>query len=181
MLNLFGEEITVAVIEPTIQISRSLPQEKIERIILDTKKKRKRYKKLIGEPEYFFKTTGKNIYFSDGYRKGNGKGGFTVFKNEELLHTTPVTSQSYHELTNNEAELLGLCYAIEDSSFGDEIIVDSMVALTWLRKMKPKARPDLEYICKPYLEMIYEKELNVYWKPREYNKAGHYNEYMFGA
>lgn len=137
-------------------------------------------KKQIGETEYFFKTTGKNKFYSDGFLLGHNseteKGGFTVYKNGEFLFSTEIKSLTYPVLTNNEAELAGLCYAIEMAEEGDEIIVDSMIALTWLRKLKPKARPDLEYICTPYMEMLIEKKLNVYWRPREENLAGHHNE-----
>ena len=142
-------------------------------------------KKKIGETEYFYKTTGKNKFYSDGFLLGQNskteRGGFSVFKNGQLLFTTEIKSLTYPVLTNNEVELAGLCYAIDVAEHGDEIVVDSMIAITWLRKKTPKARPDLTYLCEPYMDMLNHKQLNVYWRPRDENLAGHYNETIYHA
>ncbi len=135
----------------------------------------------IGNKDYFYKTTGKNVFHTDGFVNGvNSKatsGGFTVFKNGEFLIKEDCKSLTYAVFTNNEAELLGVCYAIDKAEEGDEIITDSMNTLAWLRRGRIKTRIDLNKILSVYNKMLHKKRLNIYWLPRNENLAGNWNEF----
>lgn len=172
ILNLFGEEIS----QEELQI-QNLSKKELKRI------ERAKLKKL-GEANYFYPTTGKNIFYSDGFLNGqNGethKGGFTIFKNKKWF-TTIFHSKETTIMTNNEAELAGAAAALSVASVGDEVIVDSMNTLAWIRSGNPKARPDLKWLAEEARNNLKVKKVNLYWRPREENLAGIYNENKFNA
>ncbi len=123
-----------------------------------------------------------NEFHTDGYTlNGNPSkigGGFTVFKNGNLLISNPVQKENF---TNNEAELLAIQHACVEAGMGDTIVIDSQVIACWVRDGRSKVRPDLNWICKQCQGLIQKKLLKVVWKPREENFAGHYNEREFNA
>ncbi len=118
-----------------------------------------------------------NVYHTDGYCSKNGSsssiGGFTVFKNGELLMTKELEKRG---VTSNECELEALAAAIFLAEDESEIVTDSNVVVYWTRSGKPKARMDLAPLANTLKRMIAEKKLDVYWAPREENQAGIYNE-----
>ena len=122
-----------------------------------------------------------NVYHTDGYCSRNGSksaiGGFTIFKNGVLLLTKEIEKVG---VTSNECELKALIYAVVDAEEGDKIVTDSNVVVFWTRSGKPKARKDLTRDCTLAKQLIEEKNLDVYWAPREENQAGIYNEESFG-
>lgn len=136
--------------------------------------------KKLGEANYFYPTTGKNCFHTDGFVNGkNGEtrsGGFTVYRNGKLLVTT--SRENRNGLTNNEAELLGVHYALMCAEPGDEIVTDSMNTLSWIRSGNPKARPDLKEQASEAKTLLHSKQINLYWRPREENEAGNYNEFI---
>lgn len=121
------------------------------------------------------------VYHTDGYCCRNGSpdayGGFTVFKNGELLETRRLEKTG---VTSNECELAGLLFAAEAAEEGSEIVTDSNVVIFWTRSGKPKARMDLQPWALRVKELVREKKLDVYWAPREENQAGIYNEESYG-
>lgn len=135
--------------------------------------------KKLGEANYFYPTTGKNIYHCDGFVNGiNGTattGGYTVFKNGNFLFYS--NEENKKGFTNNEAELLGVLACLQNCEEGDQIITDSMNTLAWVRSGKPKARPDLQSIALQCKELLLKKKVNLYWEKREKNLAGNYNEF----
>ena len=135
--------------------------------------------KKLGEANYFYPTTGKNCFHTDGFVNGeNGKahsGGYTVYKNGKRLVISE--AKNFNGFTNNEAELLGVHYAIIVSQPGDEIVTDSMNTLSWVRSGNPKARPDLKFYAEECKKHLHLKKLNLYWRPRAENQAGNYNEF----
>ena len=167
--NLFGEKVSEEEAN-WYSLSKKQKQE-IERAKL----------KKLGEANYFYPTKGKNIFHTDGFVLGiNGvtdSGGFTVFKNGELITSTNVVKGNKKTFTNNEGELLGVLKALELAEFGDEIMTDSMNTLAWVRSGNPKARPDLIPLAQKAKALLHLKEVNFYWAPREENEAGNYNEF----
>lgn len=134
----------------------------------------------LGQANYFYPTTGKNCFHTDGFVNGkNGEtksGGFSVYKNGRLLITT--SRENRNGFTNNEAELLGVHYALQCADCGDEIVTDSMNTLSWVRSGNPKARPDLKIYAQESKNILHVKQINLYWRPREENQAGNYNEFV---
>jgi len=165
-LDIFGN-----IIEPKeIKLSKK-EQRKIERAKL----------KKLGEANYFYPTTGKNVWHTDGFVNGkNGEvksGGYTIFKNGKL-HAKQNISHDNLIFTNNEAEIMGVWCALWVAEEGDEIVTDSMNTLAWVRSGKPKARPDLTVYAKAAKDLLHSKKINLYWRPREENQAGNYNEFV---
>lgn len=171
--DLFGNLITEEI--PSYKFNLSKKQlRKIERAKL----------KKLGEANYFYPTTGKNVWHTDGFTLGqNGttkRGGYTLFKNGKFFNSSKAENWD-KPYTNNQAELTGMWLAIMEAEPGDEIITDSMNTLAWIRSGKPKARPDLLVTARECKEILHHKKLNIYWAGREENLAGHYNEQMYGA
>ena len=145
--------------------------------VMFPKKKRKR----TIEPKTFPKKT---TYYSDGWLKGSNPssigGGYTVTNGYGKV----VAEEEFKKegFTSNEAELLGACKAIEIAEEGDMVIIDSQVVRCWIGKdVKSKARPDLYEIAKIARKQMLEKNINLIWRPREENLAGHYNEEVHGG
>ena len=163
-LDLFGNLIT--------KPQQTLTKKELRRI------ERAKLKKL-GEANYFYRTTGKNCYHTDGFTLGvNGItkiGGYTVFLNGKHLVTERLRKNT--AFTNNEAELLGVLEALKDCENGDEVITDSMNTLSWIRSGNPKSRPDLKNEASECKRLLHLKKVNVYWLGRDYNLAGNYNEF----
>lgn len=136
--------------------------------------------KKLGEANYFYPTTGKNCFHTDGFVDGkNGEaksGGCTVFKNGKLLER--LTAQNDGGFTNNEAELMGVLRALKYADDGDEIVTDSMNTLAWIGSRKPKARPDLKEQASEANTLLHLKKVNLYWASRNENQAGNYNEFI---
>lgn len=143
------------------------------------KKQIERANKLkLGQANYFYNTTGKNCYHTDGFVIGmNGRsrgGGYTVFLNNKFLKRKTIYKYNF---TNNEGELLGVVSALEHANNGDEILTDSMIALSWIRSGKPKARKDLINLATIGKNLLHKKKINLYWGSRDNNQAGIYNEF----
>jgi len=155
-----------------IDIPKQLSKKQLRKI------ERAKLKKL-GEANYFYPTTGTNIYHCDGFVNGvNGtatSGGYTVFKNGKFLFYS--NEENQNGFTNNEAELLGVLSCLLDCKEGDQIITDSMNTLSWIRSGKSKARSDLNKIMEEAKKLLHSKRINLYWRPREENQAGNYNEF----
>lgn len=163
--------------EPEVYRELQVLQKKISKKQL-RKIERAKLKKL-GEANYFYKTTGKNVFHCDGFVNGvNGQatsGGWTVFKNGKKLYV--INAEKRSGFTNNEAELCGVCDALKSADDGDEVVTDSMNSLAWVRSGKPKARPDLMEIAHKAKNLLHSKRINLYWASREENQAGNYNEF----
>lgn len=118
-------------------------------------------------------------YYTDGYTTGgnpsNG-GGFTVVDESGHLLTTEVINKE--GFTNNEAELLGIEWAVENAQHGDTISTDSMCMLSWIHSGKSKARRDLQPIMRRIGLLVMDRNLNLCWEGRDFNLAGIYNEKM---
>jgi ribonuclease HI len=120
-----------------------------------------------------------NVLFSDGFLLGRSNpssigGGYTVTdQHGKVLERKIIYSKNF---TNNEAELLGLLCAIELASLYDEIVVDSNTIISWIKKGRSKARKDLNHLLSTGKELSLKKKLYIYWRPRDENKAGVYNE-----
>lgn len=115
--------------------------------------------------------------YCDGYCIGKNPspfgGGYTIVGEQGLIETQRIEKYNF---TNNEAELLAAYNACLLAEKGDEIIVDSENTLKWIKKGKCKARPDLSDYARLSKKKIENKKLRIYWRPREENLAGHYNE-----
>lgn len=167
-IDLFGNLITEEI--PSYKLGLSKKQlRKIERA--------KQLK--LGQANYFYKTTGKNVFHCDGFVNGvNGQatsGGWTVFKNGKKLYV--INAENRSGFTNNEAELCGVHDALVSADKGDEVVTDSMNALAWIRSGRPKARPDLMQIAHGAKNLLHSKQINLYWASRDENQAGNYNEF----
>lgn len=117
--------------------------------------------------------------YTDGYTLiGNPSpkgGGFTVVNKEnKLLIHERIEKEG---LTNNEAELRGLNWALKEGKTGDEISTDSNVVLSWLRRGKTKARKDLNELIQECVRLKKEKSISLIWEGRDSNLAGIYNEF----
>lgn len=117
---------------------------------------------------------------TDGYTIGknpSNKGGGYVLTDENgtKLHREHILQGRF---TNNEAELLGIHKASQLASKDDEIYTDSFTALSWVKRGKCKARPDLSSKAKEANENIKFKQLKVIQIPREENQAGNYIEFV---
>ena len=116
-------------------------------------------------------------YYTDGFTIQSNPsiigGGFTVvdelgklIKREEILKEW---------FTNNEGELLGVLYVLEN--FNNCIIsTDSMNTIYWIKKGFSKARPDLKDVLLKAKTLKEKKEIEIIFEPREKNLAGVYNE-----
>ena len=163
-IDLFNNKTEVLTIKQQKRLKRKIERAKLPK---------------LGTANYFYPTTGKNCYHTDGFVIGvNGKsegGGFTVFLNGKHL----VTERRNKKLiTNNETELLGVVEALKDAEEGDEIITDSMNTLAWIRSGNPKARPDLKTLASEGKKLLHSKKINLYWEKRDNNLAGNYNEFV---
>jgi hypothetical protein len=113
------------------------------------------------------------IYFTDGFRNRKASG-YTVTD-----HTGKVIahlSEPPYRYTNNESELQGIIFAATVAEEGSEIITDSKVCMAWIRRGAASARPDLDRLIDALKGVIGAKGLKVYWRPREENLAGKWNE-----
>ena len=117
--------------------------------------------------------------YTDGYTLiGNPSpkgGGFTVLdENNKVLIHEKIEKEG---LTNNEAELRGLLWALKESKTGDKISTDSSVIISWLRRGKTKARKDLTELIQECVKLKNEKNIELIWEGRDSNLAGIYNEF----
>lgn len=117
-------------------------------------------------------------YFTDGWMIGTNPskigGGFTVIDEKgELVIREEIRKEGF---TNNEAEIRGIKFALEYADEGDSISTDSMCCLTWVRKGKSKARPDLFVLLDQCNDLLYSKKINLLWEGRDFNLAGIFNE-----
>lgn len=125
-------------------------------------------------------------YYVDGWTmKCNPSpygGGYTLAN--EIGEILEIGFKAEKKFTNNEAELMAIYNALKRARRFDEIITDSNTAMCWVFKnsywrvpsTKPTARPDLENIMKECGRMVIEKMVKITFQPREYNKAGIFNE-----
>jgi len=131
-------------------------------------------------PKEIKRKANNNIYYFDGFLQGRNSitkaGGYTVFKNGKLL-AHEFRGREDGPFTNNEAELLGCLHACQVAEPESEIITDSMNTIAWVRRGRSKARPDLNDIMYECNKLVREKNLDLYWLPRDQNLAGHYNEF----
>ena len=117
-------------------------------------------------------------YFCDGFvlgQNGSSKGGgYTIVdeSNNLIVHETIYKDN----FTNNDGELLGVYETLKLCKPFDTISTDSMVALSWIRSMKVKARPDLKPLAIECNFLLKDKCINLMWEGRDYNLAGIYNE-----
>lgn len=115
-------------------------------------------------------------YYCDGYtREGNPgtSGGYSIVDEHGILILHEVINK---RMTNNETEILGIRKAMDICSIGDQISTDSMNSLSWVRAGKSKSRPDLNPILRECQDLLVDKELNLMWEGRDFNKAGHFND-----
>ena len=133
----------------------------------------------LGQENYFYPTTGINIFHCDGFVNGkNGRatsGGYTVYKNG-AMHCYS-NEENLNGFTSNEAEFLGVLSCLRDANVGDQIVTDSMVALSWVRSGSPRARRDLKKYTYEAHRLLHIKRVNLYWNSRDVNLAGRYNEF----
>lgn len=119
-------------------------------------------------------------YYFDGYTiLGNPSwkgGGFTVFDEEKLICTKEILKECF---TNNEAELCGLEWCLENLGENIELSTDSMNTIAWVKGGKSKARKDLTERLMRSKSLISLKNIKLIWEPREKNKAGWFNESHF--
>lgn len=117
-------------------------------------------------------------YYSDSFMyKSNPSpigGGYTVTDEiGNLIHREVIKKEG---LTNNEAETRGILHAMEIAEHMDSVSTDSMCCLTWVRKGRAKARPDLFNVLQRCKFLLQDKELNLMWEAREFNLAGIMNQ-----
>jgi len=120
-----------------------------------------------------------NILYTDGYtiraNPSEEGGGFVVIDKKGIIHHQEIAKKGF---TNNEAELLGLLYAVSIATRASYVSTDSQNSLAWVKSGKPKARPDLQPIAQMIKSIIKLKKLNVIWQGRDDNLAGIYIEKM---
>ena len=118
-------------------------------------------------------------YYCDGWMMGSKNpspygGGFTVVDEDKVLI---VREDIFKEVfTNNEAEIRGIKFALEYAEEGDSVSTDSLCCLSWVRKGRSKARPDLYVLLDQCNDLFNQKKINLLWEAREFNLAGIFNE-----
>lgn len=118
-------------------------------------------------------------FYTDGWMMGSKNpspygGGFTV--TDEKGNVVIREEINQEGFTNNEAEIRGIKFALEYAVKGDTVSTDSMCCLTWVRKGRSKARPDLYELLQECNFILKEKNINLIWEGRDNNLAGIYNE-----
>jgi ribonuclease HI len=117
-------------------------------------------------------------YYTDGFcllgNPSNLGGGYTTTdKDGNLIKQETIYKKGF---TNNEGEMLGIINTLRLASQNDEISTDSMCMLSWFNRGKSKSRPDLNEILKEGKQLKIEKNINLMWEGRDFNKAGWINE-----
>lgn len=117
-------------------------------------------------------------YYTDGWMMGTNPspygGGITIVDEKGIvIHQEEIYKENF---TNNEAEIRAIKFALEYAEKGDTISTDSMCCLSWVNKGKSKARADLNPLFQECYYLKRDKEINLCWENREFNKAGLYNE-----
>jgi ribonuclease HI len=118
-------------------------------------------------------------YYVDGYTRERNPspigGGFTITDEEgKVLIRFEVKKKGF---TNNEAELLAVKFCLEKyCDTDDEISTDSMNTISWIRRGKSKARPDLGEAISSARYILDSKNVLLLWEGREENLAGIYND-----
>jgi len=119
-------------------------------------------------------------YYSDGWMiKRNPSpigGGFTVVREHDrkLLIRFKILKPG---LTNNEAEVRGIRFAMRIAKEGDTISSDSKFCIQWVKWGMSKKRKDLVPLLKDTKKMMIDKNINLIWERRDKNLAGIYNEF----
>jgi ribonuclease HI len=136
-------------------------------------------KRPVRQPISFYPTSGIGVWYSDGYLDGaNGSatsGGYTVSDSFENITTGTIDRPG--GLTNNEAELIACLEGLKLASNGDELVVDSTTIISWLNNFKKSSpRQDLLHLVEETRELLHKKKINLYWRPRDENLAGIYND-----
>lgn len=117
-------------------------------------------------------------YYSDCFVYGSNPsdigGGFTICdESGKVVWKEEVLKKGF---TNNEGELLGVLYACSLANHGDIIKTDSQNTLAWIKRGKPKARPDLEQPATMAQTLVRLKGLKLEWGGRDTNLAGIHND-----
>lgn len=116
--------------------------------------------------------------YCDGFTLGKNPsdegGGFSIVDENKKL----VIRHCLHRprFTNNEGELMGILAALDRCAPGDEVSTDSLCAMSWVRRGRSKARPDLRTVCEMAREKLESSGASLVWEPREKNLAGLFNE-----
>lgn len=116
--------------------------------------------------------------FTDGFTFDSNPsptgGGFTITDNCGRL----ISRRRIHRsgLTNNEAEVRGLAYAVRIAEEGDIVLSDSQVAIGWVLGGESGARPDLNDRLRRANDRMRKKHLRLKFVRRAENPAGVYNE-----
>jgi len=121
--------------------------------------------------------------YSDGYTLfGNPSpkgGGFTVVdeKNNLLIHE----KIEKEGLTNNEAEIRGLFWALSKAGENEIVSTDSYICCCWIKRGSSKARKDLKELIQSCKKLKEEKNISLIWEGRDLNLAGIYNEFTLSV
>ncbi len=121
-------------------------------------------------------------YYSDGFTLDSNPsplgGGYSVVdENSNLIKLENINKVNF---TNNEGELRGCLEALRIAEEGDTVSIDSKIIILWIKNPfgKKAKRKDLTGLKHEGKLLLQKKNINLIWEPREYNKAGHYNQYI---
>jgi ribonuclease HI len=128
------------------------------------------------------------ILFVDGGCSGNGG----PMKSRRMISVVAdqfgkvLSEEKNNGGSNNIAEFIALKnaikYAIEQGWKEVEIITDSMNNTHWFKKLKQGKQNDFAWVkkIKDEIDILKQKiEIDLIWRPREENRAGHYIEEQY--
>ncbi len=108
------------------------------------------------------------------YTDGSGKGayGYVIMSEDNLETLNSKYAQSETSITNNQAEYMGVLFALMNTNQDCTIISDSQLVVNQLNHEWAIKNDDLRKLAQEVWELCKNRKIEFKWVHREKNKAG---------